>query len=145
MQVFFSEIATKWLFLFDGTRNLPINFCDPRRLYHATAPAEIARRVNKDTAIMSDSEVLAIGVLGDMLEIDSENALVSAGFVCEKESQSTVRCACCCTRWDWVQGCPGWTGDFMGGERLRGWTPGLENAKTAIDMAVLRGQALSQT
>jgi len=46
-------------------------------LYHATAPAEIARRVNKDAAIMSDSEVLAIGVLGDMLEIDSENALVS--------------------------------------------------------------------
>jgi len=46
-------------------------------LYHATAPAGIVRRVNKNTAIMSDSEVLAIGVLGDMLEIDSENALVS--------------------------------------------------------------------
>ena len=46
-------------------------------LYLASAPAEIARRVNKDTAIMSDSEVLVIGVLGDMLEIDSENALVS--------------------------------------------------------------------
>jgi len=46
-------------------------------LYHATAPMEIQRRKNKDTAVMSDSEVLAIGVLGDMLEIDSENALVS--------------------------------------------------------------------
>jgi IS5 family transposase len=46
-------------------------------LYHATATAEIAYRSNKETAIMSDSEVLAIGVLGDMLGIDSENALVS--------------------------------------------------------------------
>jgi len=45
-------------------------------LYHAAAPIEIQRRKNKDTAVMSDSEVLAIGVLGDMLGIDSENALV---------------------------------------------------------------------
>jgi len=46
-------------------------------LYKATAPAEIQRRANKENAVMSDSEVLAVGVLGDMLEIDSENALVS--------------------------------------------------------------------
>ena len=46
-------------------------------LYQATAPAKVVHRANKDGALMSDSEVLAIGVLGDMLEIDSENALVS--------------------------------------------------------------------
>jgi len=46
-------------------------------LYQVTVPAKVVHRANKDGALMSDSEVLAIGVLGDMLEIDSENALVS--------------------------------------------------------------------
>ena len=43
-------------------------------LYNEHIPDEIKNRKNKETAIMSDSEIITITIVGELLTIDSEKA-----------------------------------------------------------------------
>ena len=45
-------------------------------LYNESVADEIKNRLNKDKAIMSDSEIITIAIMGEIMSIDSENAWV---------------------------------------------------------------------
>ena len=45
-------------------------------LYHETVPNEIKYRSRWETAILSDSEVITIAIMGEIMSIDSENAWI---------------------------------------------------------------------
>jgi len=45
-------------------------------LYNENIPDEIRNRLHKDKAILSDSEIITIAIMGEIMSIDSENAWV---------------------------------------------------------------------
>ncbi len=43
-------------------------------IYHEIAPTNVAERRNSDKAILSDSEIITISIVGELMTIDFENA-----------------------------------------------------------------------
>jgi hypothetical protein len=66
-------------------------------IYHKVTPTHIANRCNINTSVMSDSEIIAISIVGELLTIDSEKAWF--GF-CKKNMRDLFPRFCDRTRFN---------------------------------------------